>query len=206
MTTTIARRAAGRPALLVRPLRQAPRLDPCKRSRTRPSAARTAPSSARRKLKRASTAPARCSAFPPTTASASSPPPTPARWRWRMWSMLGARPVDCSPGRSSARTGSPTSSSSSSSKDVTRAQGRLRRAPRPRRKSTPGPGHRLHLERHHLRRARSERRLDRRRPRRPHHLRRHLGGLRAAISPGTSSMSSPSPGRRCWAARRRTAC
>ncbi len=37
----------------------------------------------------------------------------------------------------------------------------------------------VHLERHHLRRARAERRLDRRRPRRPHHLRRHLGGVRA---------------------------
>ena len=37
----------------------------------------------------------------------------------------------------------------------------------------------VHLERHHLRRAGAERRLDRRRPRRPDHLRRHLGGLRA---------------------------
>ena len=37
----------------------------------------------------------------------------------------------------------------------------------------------VHLERHYLRRARAERRLDRRRPRRPDDLRRHLGGLRA---------------------------
>ena len=65
---------------------------------------------------------------------------------------------------------------------------------------------RLHLERHHLRRARAERRLDRGRPRGPDHLRRHLGRLRAARSTGPSSMSSPSPGRRCWAARPRTAC
>ena len=61
---------------------------------------------------------------------------------------------------------------------------------------------RLHLERHHLGRARAERRLDRGRPRGPDDLRRHLGGLRADARLGTSSMSSPSPGRRCWAARR----
>ena len=38
------------------------------------------------------------------------------------------------------------------------------------------------------------------------HLRRHLRRLRAWTCPGTSSMSPPSPGRRCWAARRRTGC
>ena len=37
-------------------------------------------------------------------------------------------------------------------------------------------------------------------------LRRHLGGVRDAAGRGRSSMSSPGPGRRCWAARRRTAC
>ena len=40
----------------------------------------------------------------------------------------------------------------------------------------------------------------------PHVRRCHLGRVRAARSPGTRSMCSPSPGRRCWAARRRTAC
>ncbi len=43
---------------------------------------------------------------------------------------------------------------------------------------------RVHLERHHLRRARAERRLDRGRPRRPHDLRRDLGGVRAAARLG----------------------
>ena len=43
-------------------------------------------------------------------------------------------------------------------------------------------------------------------PRRPDDLRRDLRRLRAWTSPGTGSMSSPSPGRRCWAARRRTGC
>ena len=63
----------------------------------------------------------------------------------------------------------------------------------------------VHLERHHLGRARAERRLDRRRPRGPHHLRRDLGLFAQALD-WPSSMSSPSPGRRRWAARRRTAC
>ena len=44
--------------------------------------------------------------------------------------------------------------------------------------------HRLHLERHHLGRARAQRRLDQREPRRPHHLRRDLGGVRAAARLG----------------------
>ena len=44
------------------------------------------------------------------------------------------------------------------------------------------------------------------RSRRPHDLRRDLGGVRAAARLGKSSMSSPSPGRRRSAARPRTAC
>ena len=81
------------------------------------------------------------------------------------------------------------------------AAGALRRAARSRRgRFRPRRG--LHLERHDLGRARAERRLDPGRPRGPDHLRRDLGGLRAGRSTWTSSMSSPSPGRRCWAARR----
>ena len=55
-------------------------------------------------------------------------------------------------------------------------QGRLRQAARPR----PGrfrSRRGLHLERHHVGRARAERRLDRRRPQGPDHLRRDLGRL-----------------------------
>ncbi len=44
--------------------------------------------------------------------------------------------------------------------------------------------HRIHLERHHLGRARAECRLDQRDPRRHHDLRRHLGGVRAAARLG----------------------
>ena len=47
-------------------------------------------------------------------------------------------------------------------------------------KGRSGKRRRFHLERHHVGRARSECRLDRRRPHRPHHLRRDLGRIRAA--------------------------
>ena len=40
----------------------------------------------------------------------------------------------------------------------------------------------------------------------PDDLRCHVGGVRDAAARGTGSMSSRGPGRRCWAARRRTAC
>ena len=84
----------------------------------------------------------------------------------------------CWPGRASARAGSPTSSSSSSS--TTPASSRPPTASSPTSPAVDSDADVvLHLERHHLRRARAERRLDRRRPRGPHHLRRDLGGLRA---------------------------
>ena len=64
----------------------------------------------------------------------------------------------------------------------------------------------VHLERHHLGRARAERRLDRGRPRRPHDLRRHLGGLRAEARLGKARcrhlLLAEGAGRRG----RRTAC
>ncbi len=83
-------------------------------------------------------------------------------------------------------------------------QGRLRPAPRPQAgRFQPRRG--LHLERHDLRRARAERRLDPGGPRGPDHLRRDLGRLRPEPRFRRSSMSSPSPGRRRSAARRRTA-
>ncbi len=63
----------------------------------------------------------------------------------------------------------------------------------------------VHLERHHLGRARAQRRLHRRRPRGRDHLRRHQRLLRPGPRLAPSSMSSPSPGRRPWAARRRMA-
>ncbi len=41
---------------------------------------------------------------------------------------------------------------------------------------------------------------------RPHHLRRDLGGVCHGAAVGRSSMSSPGPGRRRWAARPHMAC
>ena len=55
-------------------------------------------------------------------------------------------------------------------------------------------------------RARAERRLDPRQPRGPDLRGCHLRRASRRTSPGTRSMCSPTPGRRCWAARRRTAC
>ena len=68
-------------------------------------------------------------------------------------------------------------------KDVTVLEGRLRRVARPC-QGRSGKRHRLHLERHDLGRARAQRRLDRRRPRRPGDLRRDLGRVRAAARMG----------------------
>ncbi len=142
----------------------------------------------------------------PITASASCPAPTPARSKWRC-------------GRCSARAASTSLAWESfgegwvtDMRQAAEAQGRATFS-KPRYGELPdlAPGQfrrrrGLHLERHHLRRARAEWRLDPGRPQGPDHLRRHLGRLRPERSTGPSSMSSPSPGRRCWAARRRMAC
>ena len=84
-------------------------------------------------------------------------------------------------------------------------QGRVRQAARPR----PGrfqPRRALHLERHHLGRARAQRRLDPGQSRRASRSSMRPRRCSRSKSPGTRSMSSPSPGRRCWAAKPRTAC
>ena len=71
--------------------------DPAGRSSARAvprSAARTAPRSAKPSSSRRSTSPARCWRSPPTTGSASCRLPTRARVEMALWSLLGARPVD----------------------------------------------------------------------------------------------------------------
>ena len=105
-----------------------------------------------------------------------------------LWSLLGARPVTTIAWESFGEGWVSDIVKELKLKDVTKlhagygeipdlSQGRSRLR------------HRLHLERHHLGRARSQCRLDQREPRRPHDLRRDLGGVRAERSIGPSSMS-----------------
>ena len=96
-----------------------------------------------------------------------------------LWSLLGA-----APGRR-AGLGMLRRRLGHRCRQAAEAQGRAVLKRRLRRIAGPyqgrsGKRHRLHLERHDLGRARAERRLDRRRSRRPDHLRRDLGRLRAA--------------------------
>ena len=105
-----------------------------------------------------------------------------------LWSLLGARPVTMLAWESFGEGWVTDVAKQLKLKDVTDPQGRLRRAARSRQgrfRDRRG----VHLERHHLGRARAERRLDRGRPAGPDHLRRHLGLLRAAARFRRSSMS-----------------
>ena len=111
-----------------------------------------------------------------------------------------ARRSPCSPGNPSAKAGSPTSPSSSSSRTsrvLKAGYGELPDLAKVDLDDRRG----VHLERHHLGRARAERRLDPRRPRGLTICDATSACFRAERSTGTSSMSSPSPGRRCWAAK-----
>ena len=84
----------------------------------------------------------------------------------------------CWPGKASARAGSPTSVKQLKLEGCPRHHGAPTASCPTSPRSTRDARRRVHLERHHLGRARAERRLDRRRPRGPDDLRRHLGGLR----------------------------
>ena len=136
----------------------------------------------------------------PTGGSASCPARTPAPSRWRCGRCSAPRPVDLPVWESFGEGWATDAVKQLKLPDARVHRGRLRRAARPRRGAARGR-RRLHLERHDQRRARAGCRLDRRRPAGAGDLRRHLGGLRAAARLGRSSMSSPSPGRRRWAAR-----
>ena len=82
---------------------------------------------------------------------------------------------------------------------------RLRRASGPRRNRS-GERRRLHLERHDQRRARAQRRLDRRRTAPASRSATQPPAPSRRTSTGPRSMSAPSAGRRRSAAKRRTAC
>ncbi len=173
-----ARRAAGHPALFVRPLRQAPRLEPA--SPHRRGSRTLAPIQDRQ-----GEAQARHRSDP---RNARSPRRLSHRHRAGFRYRRGGDGAVVAAGRAArdhARLGILRRRLGDRRREATEAQrrhgaqGALWRTARSiENRFFQRRG--VHLERHHLRRARAERRLDRRRPRRPHHLRRHLGGIRAA--------------------------
>ena len=122
-----------------------------------------------------------------------------------MWTMLGQRGVDVA-GLGELRRGlGDGRDQAAQAGRPAHSQGRVRQATR----SRPGgfqPRRAVHLERHHIRRARAERRLDRGRPRRGSPSPTPPPPYSRSTSRGRRSMSPPSPGRRRWAARPRTAC
>ena len=122
-----------------------------------------------------------------------------------LWSLLGARPVTMLAWESFGEGWVTDVVKQLKLKDATvlkAGYGELARSRQGRSRDRRG----VHLERHHLGRARAERRLDRRRPRRASPSATPPPPASRRRSIGRSSMSSPSPGRRCSAARPRTAC
>ena len=88
-----ARRAAGRAAFFIRPLRQAPRLDPANPQPAPSSAARTAPKSARRRLKRAIDLTREVLQVPADYRIGIVPASDTGAVEMALWSLLGPRPV-----------------------------------------------------------------------------------------------------------------
>ena len=178
MVTTPAARPAGCRAFLPAPAPSAP-AGPSKISATRRSAARIAPRPARPSSSSPSISRARCCGVPADYRIGITPGSDTGAVEMALWSMLGARGVDVLAWESFGEGWV-----SDVVKELKLADARTLKAPygelpdlaqgrfRQRR--------RLHLERHDLRRARRQRRLDRRRPQGPDDLRRDLGGVRAS--------------------------
>ena len=205
MTTHQARTASGKPALFFRPLRQAPRLVPVEALKDAALGRSHRAKIGKAKLEQAIDLTREILNVPADYRIGIVPASDTGAVEMALWSLLGERGVDMLAWESfgdgwvtdvvkqlKLQTCACIKAPYGELPDLSTGRFRPRRG--------------LHLERHHLGRARAERRLDPGGPRGPDHLRRHLGGVRAEARLGTSSMSSPSPGRRCWAARARTAC
>ena len=160
--------------------------------------------SARRSSPKRSSAPTRCSSFPPTTGSGSSPHPTPARWRWRSGRCSAPRPVTMLAWESfGAGWVTDVAKQLKLDADIRTADyGEIADLVRDR----SGERRRLHLERDDQRRSRA---------RTPTGSPPTAPASRSATRPrrrsrrtstGRRSMSAPSAGRRRSAAKRRTAC
>ena len=203
--TAMPDRAAVRAALFVRPLRQAPRLEPLRSQRRISRPARTAPKAARRSSSARSRKRAPCSRCLADFLIGIVPASDTGAVEMAMWSMLGARPVTMLAWESFGEGWVTDVAKQLKLKDATVVKAPYGKLP----DLSEGRSelrHRIHLERHDLRRARAECGLDRGRPRGRHDLRCDLRRLRPAARLGKSSMSSPSRGRRRSAAKRRTAC
>ena len=199
-----ARRAAGRSALLLRPLRQAPRLEP--QALTDALLGRSHRSKiGKAKLKRAIDLTREVLEVPADYRIGIVPASDTGAVEMALWSLLGARPVTMLAWELFGEGWVADVAKELKLEDVTVLEAPLRRAARSRR-GRSGLRRGLHLERHHLGRARAERRLDRGRSARASPSATPPPPVSRRRSTGRSSMSSPSPGRRRWAARRRTAC
>ena len=206
MTTADARRAAARAAFFVRPLRQAPRLEPHKPSSDAVLGRSHRAKAGKAKLKRAIDLTREVLQVPADYRIGIVPASDTGAVEMALWSLLGA-----AAGRR-AGLGSLRRRLGDRRRQAAQAQGRAR-AGRAATASCPispavDPAHDVVFTWNGTTSgvrvpnadwiAADRTGLD--------DLRRHLGRVRACRSTGTSSMSSPSPGRRCWAARRRTAC
>ena len=179
--------AAGSSRILLRPTRQAPRLAARKPASRRRSAARTAPRSARRRLKEAIDRTREVLEVPADFLIGIVPASDTGAVEMAMWSMLGPRPVQVLAWESFCKDWVTDVVEQLKLPNAEVLDAPLRPAAGPD-QGAPGRRPGVHLERHHLGRARAERRLHRRRPQGHHHLRRHQRRLRPGRSIGPSSM------------------
>ena len=122
-----------------------------------------------------------------------------------MWSLLGPRPVDCFAWESFGEDWVTDTVKQLKLKDarvLKAAYGELPDLTQ----ADPNARRRVPVERHHLGVRVPEWRLDSRRPRRLTICDATSGRLRDGPALGQARCRRPSPGRRCWAAKRRTAC